>query len=173
MIQVKYEIFCTQKTAPVFTSYDKLQAKVEFDEFIHNSKGDVYRLAQTPMPGEELTKPEEYVLLVYQVRKAIRKFFDGGRNHEDFLASLALEKQLDQWNVRTRTYLNNHPNAKADEKSKAFFLLVEKWRDKWHKYFATKKSKAEPEQVIREMKKECEDYEKQIDKYVKQVIGLL
>jgi hypothetical protein len=169
---VFFNIYEPGKEGPCFTTTDAKLAKVEYNDRTSKPGMALTRMTYT-IQLEDLTKHEEYVWLVYQVRRAIRKFFDGGRNHDDFLASMALEKQLDQWNVRTRTYLNNHPNAKVDEKSKAFFLLVEAWRDKWHKYFAVKKSKAEPEAVIKEMKKECEDYEAQIDKYTKQVIGLI
>ena len=45
-IRTKYQIFCTKKTAPLLTTYDKVSAYVEFNEHIRNPKGDMYRLAQ-------------------------------------------------------------------------------------------------------------------------------
>ena len=155
--KVFFQIYEPGKEGPCFTTTDAKLAKVEYNNRASKPGMALTRMTYT-IQLEDLTKHEQYVWLVYQVRQAIRKFFDGGRNHDDLMASIALEKQLDQWNARTRTYLNNHPNAKVDE---------------WHKYFAVKKSKAESDAVIKEMKKECEDYEAQIDKYTKQVIGLI
>ena len=170
--KVRYDIYEPNKQAPCLTTYNRLFAWAELNDRQKKPGMALTRMSYTIQP-EDLTKQEEYVLLVYQVRKAIKKYFGGGRNHDDLLESLALEERLDQWNVRTRCYLNSHPKAQVDEKGKAFFILVEAWRNKWHKFFACKKCHAEPQQVLQQMKKECNDYEAQIDKYVKQTIGLI
>lgn len=168
---VHFKIFEPKKLAPIIQTTDRNYARVEYNALINKEPWS--RLEYT-VQLVDLTKHEEYVWLVYRVRKAIHTFFNCGRKKEDWDASMALEKQLDQWNARTRFYLNTHPNCQIeDEKAHAFFLLVEKWRDRWHKYFAIKNAKSEPISVVNEMKKECFDYEKQIDKYVKQVIGLI
>lgn len=167
---VNFSIFEPGKQAPCFRTSDARLAKVEFDDM--KNKMPLARMTYT-IQTKDLTKQEEYVWLVYQVRKAIHRFFNGGRKKEDLNASIALEKQLDDWNTRTRFYLNTHPKCQVDEKAKAFFILVEAWREKWHKYFAYKKQTNADPAVVMQMKKECLDYEKQIDKYVKQVIGLI
>ena len=168
--KVKFEIFEHGKDAACFTTYDARLAKVEYND--RKDKNPWVSMTHT-ITKENLTKAEEYVWLVYEVRKAIHKYYNGGRHHEDLVASLVKEKELDMWNTRTRTYLNNHPKAQYDEKAKAFFIIVEAWREKWTKYFASKKSGAVSKAVLDQMKKECFDYEKQIDKYVKKVIGLV
>ena len=168
--KVKFEIFAPGKDAADFTTYDCKLARVEYND--RKTKAPWTKMLHT-IECVELTKSEQYVWLVYQVRQAIRKYYNGGRHHTDLLASLAKEEELDKWNVRTRTYLNNHPKAQVDEKAHAFFVLVEAWRDKWHKFFASKKSGAVEQAVLDQMKKECFDYEKQIDKYVKKTIGLV
>lgn len=168
--KVKFEIYDNQHTAPVFFTYDKLMARVEYNEL---SNKDPWTRLQFTIELVDLTKHEEYVWLVYQVRKAIHKYYNNGRKYEDLQDSLGKEAKLDQWNTKTRIYLANHPNAQVDEKAKAFFLLVDAWREKWHKFFACKKAHSVDKPVLDQMKKECLDYEKQIDKYVKQVIGLI
>lgn len=175
MIRVKYEIFCTSKIAPVFCSFDKTQTRVEFNEFIRNPKGDFYRLVQTPMPGEEMTKQEEYALLVYHVRRLIRKFFDNGRKEEDKKESLAQESILDKWNNRTQSYIDTHPGYQPkDKEAHAFFVLVSEWRKTWKERMAYKRRKMGFEQaVLDQMSKKCRALEKQIDEYVKQKLQLL
>ena len=168
--RVKFDIYQPGTSAPVFTSYDRHMTRVEYNDCCR--KAPLTRLV-FDIELHDLTKSERYVWLVYRVRKAIHRYYNYGRKREDLLASLALESELDQWNLRTRLYIDNHPNAQVDEKGKAFFLLVEAWRERWHKYFASKKSGAVDKQVLAQMKKECLEYEKQIDKYVKQVIGLI
>lgn len=175
MIQVKYEIYGTQKTVPVFMSYDKLQTHVEFNELTRNPKGDFYRLVQTPMPGEEMTKQEEYVLLVYHVRRLIRKYFDNGRKEEDKKESLAQESILDKWNNRTQSYIDTHPGYQPkDKEAHAFFVLVSEWRKTWKERMAYKRRKMGFEQaVLDQMSKKCRALEKQIDEYVKRKLQLL
>ena len=169
--RVKFQIFEPGKVAPCFTSTDRKLANVEYRHRC-NQQGCALTRMTYEIECIDLTQPEKYVWLVYGVRQAIKKYFTKGRKHDDLMASVALEKQLDDWNVRTRTYLNNHPNCQVDEKGKAFFLIVEAWRNKWHKYFACKKNNTEPQQILDQMKRECFDYEKQIDNYVNEVIGL-
>lgn len=170
--KVKFQIFEPCKQAPDFTTSDARLAKVEYRDRC-NKKGYAFTRMTTEIECIDLTKPEQYVWLVYRVRKAIRKYYGEGRKHEDLMASLDLEKQLDNWNTRTRFHLQTHPKCKPDdEKAFAFFQVVEEWRNAWHKYFTYKKSADKDPDVEREMKKQCYDFEKEIDKYVNLVIGL-
>ena len=168
--KVHFAIYDNQHTAPVYTTYDKTMARVEFND---RSKKDPWTRLDFTIETVDLTKHEEYLWLVYQVRKAIHTYYNCGRHREDLQDSLTKEAKLDRWNAQTRIYLANHPNCQVDEKAKAFFLLVDAWREKWHKFFACKKAHSVDKPVLDQMKKECFDYEAQIDKYVKQVIGLI
>jgi hypothetical protein len=168
--RVKFFIYDNKHTAPVYTTFDKCMARVEYND---RNKKDPWTRLEFTVEQIDLTNHEKYVWLVYEVRKAIHKYYNCGRKHEDLQDSLDKEAKLDQWNARTRIYLNNHPKCQVDEKAKSFFLLVDAWRDKWHKYFSCKKAHAVEQAVLDQMKKECFEYEKQIDKYVKQVIGLI
>lgn len=171
--KVKFMIYEPGKEAPYYTTYDGKQARLEYNAKVKEQGMALSRYVYE-ITCEDLTKTEEYVWLVYQVRQAIHKYYHQGRKYADLQESLTLEKLLDDWNLRTRTYLNSHPNCQiGDEKAHAFFLLVEKWREKWHRFFACKKAKSEPEEILREMKRECTDYEQQIDMYVKKAIGII
>lgn len=174
-IRTKYQIFCTKKTAPLLTTYDKVSAYVEFNEHIRNPQGDMYRLAQEVESVGELTKQEEYLLLVYHVRKAIRRYYDNGRKQEDLKASLELESQLDKWNKRTKNFMTSHPAWKPkDAESHAFYVLVSEWRKAWHERMGyRKRTMGYDQKVMEQMSKKCREIEKQIDKYIKDKLQLL
>lgn len=170
--KVKFQIFEQGKQAPCFTTFDHRQANAEYRHRC-NQQGCALIRMTTDIECIDLTKPEQYVYLVYRVRKAIRKYYGNGRKREDLQASLDLEKQLDDWNTRTRYYLQTHPKCRPDdEKSFAFFQVVEEWRNLWHKYFAYKKRSDHDPAVEQQMRKQCFDFEKEIDKYINLVIGL-
>ncbi len=174
-IRTKYEMYCTQKTAPIHRGYDKTMAYVEFEDYIRNPKGDSYRMVQTPEVVGSLSKSDEYLLLVYEVRKLIRKYFKNGRKKDDLDASLVQEKKLDDWNKRTNGYLRSHPgHHPADEKSLAFFILTFEWRKLWHERMAYRKRKMDFDQkVLDEMTKKCRAMESKIDQYIKDKLQLL
>lgn len=159
----------------MLTTYDKVSAYVEFNEHIRNPEGDMYRLAQEVESVGELTKQEEYLLLVYHVRKAIRRYFDGGRKHEDLTASLELESELDKWNKRTEDFMAGHPGWKPrDTESHAFYTLVSEWRKVWHERMGyRKRTMGYDQKVMEQMSKKCREIEKQIDKYIKDKLQLL
>lgn len=170
--KVKFQIFELGKPAPCFTTDDARLANVEYRHRC-NKNGCALTRMTNDIECIDLTRPEQYVWLVYRVRKAIQRYYGCGRKREDLDASLALEKELDNWNTRTRYHLETHPKCKPDDdKAFAFFLLVEQWRKKWHYYFTYKKQPDKDPAVEQEIKKQCFDYEKQIDKYIKSVIGL-
>lgn len=170
--KVKFQIFEQGKQAPCFTTSDNKLAHVQY-RHLCNQQGCALVRMTADIECISLTKPEQYVYLVYRVRKAIRKYYGGGRRREDLQTSLDLEKQLDDWNTRTRYHLNAHPKCRPDDdKAYAFFLLVEQWRKLWHKYFAYKKQPDKDTAIENEIKKQCFDFEKEIDKYINVVIGL-
>ena len=168
---VRFNIYAQGKVAPEFTTCDRRLAMVEFNHRI-TLNGGAFRMVPE-ITCTDLTKQEQYVWLVYRVRKAIDRYFSHGRKKEDMEVSLALEKELDLWNASTRFYLQGHPRSTPDNlRAFAFFQIVERWRDRWHRYFAYKKRRDKDVAVEREMKKECFALEAEIDKYVKEIIGL-
>lgn len=173
--RTKYEIYATPKTAPVYTGYDKTMAFVEMEDRIRNPKGDCYRMVQTVEPVGDLTKSEEYLLLVYNVRKLIKKYFANGRKHEDMQESQKYETQLDKWNQRTQAFIDSHPGYKpTDEKSHAFYQLVSSWRKVFKERMAyRKRSMGFDQAVFNEMNKKSRELEKEIDKYIKDQFQLL
>lgn len=172
--QVLYEIFDTKTTAPVLSTHDRTQASIEFRDLLRRG-GDIYRLQQTVMPKGSLTKPEEYLMLVYRVRKLWRQYFDQGRDHDVMMRSLEEEKKLDDWNTRTRRYIDSHTSQQKGAQSESFnfFIIVEGWRKAWKERKNYSKRNDCDQAVLAEISKKCRDFEKQIDKYIKDKLGLI
>lgn len=176
--KVTFRIYEPDKVGPVVTTTDATFARLEYAG-LKAKPGKEMTSMTIDIELVEPTKPEEYIYLVYSVRKATKHYFTQ-RGHvpkevdqENLKASLALEKKLDLWNASTRFYLQRHPKSTPDDpRAFAFFQLVEAWRNKWHQYFAYKKAAQADKRVVQMMRKECTDYETQIDNYIKQAIGL-
>lgn len=164
--RVQYDIYDGKHKAPVFTSYnDRKYARTEFDS-LSAKNGDIYRMATTVTPVD-LTKQEEYLYLVYEVRRLQRRYFNHGRKQEDLHASLSKEAELDKWNLQIQRFLHSHPEHKpSDAEAHLFFLTVQQWRIHWKDYFMYKKSPNPDDAVVRERKKQCFDFEKKIDEYI-------
>ena len=172
--KVQYEIFDSKHKAPVLSTTDRTVASIEFNDLIRRG-GDVYRMVQTPMADGALTKQEEYLMLVYRVRKLWKQYFDQGRSQEVLLASLEKEKELDDWNKRTRNYLNTHSDCGKGAQSQAysFFIVVEGWRKAWKERKRYKGNASCDQQVLKEISKKCRDFEKKIDEYIKDKLQLI
>lgn len=173
-IRTKYSIYVLGKDAPILSTYDRVMAYVEFNDHIRNPKGLLYRMEQAPEPDGALTSSEKYLLLVYRVRKLMRKYFDGGRKHEDMLISLDYEAKLDKWNKKTKEYLDSHPGYKPeDEQAHAFYQLVSAWREAWHakKKYANVKDCSET--LLAEMRRKSNQLQGQVDKYIKEKLQLI
>ena len=91
--KVKFQIFEPGKQAPVFTTSDARLAHVEYKDRC-NKQGCALTRMTTTIECVDLTKPEQYVYLVFLVRKAIRTYYNEGRKHEDLLVSLGLKSSL-------------------------------------------------------------------------------
>lgn len=174
--KVKFKIYEPGKVAPCFETTDRKLAQVTWNDM--KRKEPLLRMVPE-ITCVGLTKSEEYVWLVYRVLKAIRKYYDE-RGHvtkeqsaENLRVSLALERELDNWNTRTRFYLEQHPNSTPDSKEAfAFFQVVEAWRKRWHEYFSYKKQKDKDPKWEKKLKDDCFDMEKEIKKYVRLAIGV-
>lgn len=131
-IKVQYDIYDTQHKAPIISTSDRTVASIEFHDLLRKG-GDLYRLQQTPIADGALTKQEEYLMLVYRVRKLWNQYFNQGRSQEVLKASLEEEKKLDDWNARTEAYMRSHPGRanKMDDKAYCFYVVVSEWRKTW------------------------------------------
>ena len=173
-IKVRYEIFDSHHKAPILDTWDRTVASIEFNDLLRKG-GDVYRLQQTPMPDGALTKQEEYLMLVYRVRKLWKQYFNQGRSQEVMMASLEQEKKLDDWHKRISALSekSDKPLAIKDRKAFNFYIVVRGWREAWQERKRYKGNASCDQEVLREMSKKCRDFEKEIDKYVKDNLGLI
>lgn len=173
-IKVQYEIFDSRHKAPVLSTFDRTVASIEFNDLLRKG-GDVYRLQQTPMPDGALTKQEEYLMLVYRVRKLWKQYFNQGRSQEVMMASLEQEKKLDDWNTRTAAFISSHPDytIKMNDKAFSFYLVVSEWRKAWKERKRYKGNASCDQDVLKEIGKKCRDFEKQIDEYISKSLGLI
>lgn len=176
--KVRFNIYEDGKKAPCFVTWDRSLAHAKYNDMIR--KGMSLPRMVPEIICEDLTKPEAYVFLVYRTMQAIREYFDNRFKVSKELAeeykrvSLALESELDKWNQRTRAFLDSHCKV-MDGKTTAqysFFIIVEEWRNVWHRYFAYKNRKDKNASIEKEMRDLCFAYEREINKYVTNAIGL-
>ena len=173
-IKVQYDIYDTKHDAPIIQTTDRALASVEFNNLIHKG-GDLYRMSQSPMAVGKLTKSEEYLMLVYNVRKLWKQYFNQGRNQEVLKASLEEEKKLDDWNKRVSVLSKNSntPLPIKDREAFDFFIVVRGWRDAWKDRKNYSKRRDRDEDILKEMSKKCRDFEKKIDQYIKDKLQLI
>ena len=172
--QVQFHIYALGRQAPELTTSDRTLARIEYNERIRQQGKALSRLQQVVTPIQPLTKSEEYLYLVYEVRHLQHQYFSCGRSPEILRSALQQESRLDKWNASLRFHLQAHPKFTPDDpKAFAFFEVVEAWRERWKAYMAYKKRRDADPAVVKERSKECRDFEKQIDAYVREHIGLL
>lgn len=176
--KVHYEIFDDKHGAPDYQTYDYTMARVEWFDRQRNPRGLLWRLEQTVMPDGVLTKHEEYVFLVYRVRKLTIYWRNNGQKDEDRNILMEHVRKLDKENRRTREFLNGHQafeKAKLDAKSQSymFFVLVEAWRAAYYERQKYSKQAGYDIKVYREMTRKIRQLEKEIDEYIKQIIKLI
>lgn len=174
--KVNFKIFEPGKVAPCYQTSDRQLAYVEWNE--RKRKDPMVRMVPdvTYIAGNS---QDEYVWLVYRVLKAIRKYYDE-RDHvskeisnDNLHVSLALEKELDLKNAKTRVYLQQHPKLKPDNPTAfAFFEVVEAWCNRWKEYFRYKKQRDKDPKWEKKLKDDCFAMEKEIKNYVRHIIGL-
>ena len=168
--KVRYDIYEPNKQAPCIQTFDRMYAWAELNDRQRRPGMALTRMTTAVIP-EELTKSEQYLYLVYQVRSLQKRYWANGKQHDDLLESLAKEKELDSRNTKIRYHLETHPKYRIDDTAAyQFFITVEDWRTKWKAYFAAKKSGNH--KASAELYMACRDLEKRIDEHIKQVIGL-
>lgn len=182
-IRVTYEIKSSGKLNPVLASHDRNYAYVELkDRQLRATNGENFYMAHRLDRQEPMSKADEYLLLVYDVRILQYAYFHNGRKKTDLEAALKKETELDNWNKRTRAYIDSHPGFQEklqslspdSDKARhfAFFQVVEEWRHQWKEYFAYKKRNDKDQDVDREMKKKCFDLEHAIDNCISKTLKL-
>jgi len=171
--KVRFHIYAPGKLAPDFSTDDRRLAYVELNARRAKHGQAMTRMSADVQPVEPLTKGEQFVLQIWEIRKAMHKYYNCGRRHEDMLASIALESALDKQIKSARAFLDSHPGYPVkDEKAHAFFLIVEAWREAWHERKRFSQKRGYDLQVYKEMTRKIRDYESKIDMYIKGTIGL-
>ena len=172
-LKTKYEIY-GRFTAPILSTFDKTMARVEWYSYVRNPQQGIHRLVQDVIPEGELTKAEEYLLLVYRVRRLWRRFYDCGRKEEDKAEAIALQDELDSWNFRNKCYITNHPDYKpADQESFDFYVVVQAWRDTCKERGRYRGGSAVDKMVLHEIRSKIRDFERKIDQYLKKKLNLI
>lgn len=173
--KVHYEIFDNKHAAPDYQTCDYTMARIEWQERQRNPKGLMWRLEQTVMPDGVLTKHEEYVHLVYRVRKLTIHYRNNGQKPEDKNVLMEHIRKLDKWNKRTREFLDTHCKVMDAETTKrmGFFIVVEAWRSAYYERQKYSKVQSYDHNVYREMTRKIRQFEKEIDEYIKQIIKLI
>lgn len=177
--KVNFKIFEPGKEAPVFQTFDRTMAYVEWNARKAKYGADPMARMVPDVTYIAGNSQDEYVWLVYRVIKAIRKYYDERnvvpkeQSSENLRVSLALEKELDRKNASTRVYIRQHPNMKPDnEAAFAFFEVVEAWRNRWHEYFRYKKLRDKDSKWEKKLRDDCFAMEKEIKNYIRHIIGL-
>ena len=174
--KVHYEIFDDKHGAADYQTYDYTMARVEWFDRQRNPRGLMWRLEQTVMPDGVLTKHEEYVFLVYRVRKLTIQYRNDmtDKNKKVLVEQV---KKLDDWNKTISDQISKHPNYKpSDEKSYSFYVIVKAWRDAYYErqhYYKHTTRAGYNNSVFREMTRKIRGFETEIDKYIKQTIKLI
>jgi len=171
--KVMFHIWEPGKLAPCYSTSDRRLAYIELNAMRAKPGMALTTLKADVEAVESLTKAQRFVFQMWEVRKAMHKYYSGGRNHDDLVASLALESALDKKIKADREFIDSHPGRPVkDPAAYAFFLLVEEWRNTWHERKKFSQRKGYDLQIYREMSHKLRDYEAKIDSYIKEVIGL-
>ena len=170
---VKFSIYEPGKQAPCICTQDRKYAYIELNAMRQKPGMALTRMTADVWAEEPLTKAERFALQLWEIRKAMHKYYNGGRRHEDMLASIELETALDRKIKADREFIDSHPGRPVrDQKAYAFFLVVEEWRRTWSERKRYGSRQGYDHQVYREMTRKLRDYEAKIDSYIKEVIGL-
>ena len=111
--KVRFSLYEPGKLSPSTVTWDRNLAHAQYNDMLR--KGLALSRCVPEIFCEDLTKEESYVFLVYRTIKAIRKYYDERgkvskeQSSNNLKMSLALEKELDSWNRRTRSYLTFTP----------------------------------------------------------------
>jgi hypothetical protein len=177
-IRTSYTLKRTNKEAALLQTDNRAYAYSELQKQILNARpGEFFKIISHVEAVEPLTSDEKYVLLVYEVRNRIKQYFNGGRHHDDLVASLEKEKELELWNEKTKKWLADNPEIakkKEQEQSEAykFFTIVNKWQFTWQNYHSYRKEPKPKKKLLDELKDECFYFEKMIDDYIHKALKL-
>lgn len=171
--KVRFDIRSKKQVA--VTCYDRAYAYIKYNQYFRD---DVCTSMTRTVEPVDLTGPEKFLWQVFQARDAQRRYYANRKHvdkelaHDIMMEAIGHEKKLDLKITKARWYLDHHPNCQLDPKNLSFFLIVERWRKACQDFYKYRKQSDASVDVIRLMKKDCEDYEKVIDKYTVKEIGL-
>ena len=155
------------------TTFDRQYAYIKYNEYFKKDPCTSLRRTVTPT---DLTGPEKFLYLAYQVFEAKQRYFEAkGREQEDIpelrKVFQDLQTQLDLQIAVGRYYLNTHPKSSPDEEALTFFLAVESWRKHMSNYRNYKKASNSDKAIIGQMYRQGMEYETKINKYISLVSG--
>ena len=175
--KVKFHIWEPGKDAPKMTTDNKALAYIEYGS-LRQQKGMEFARMTHEITPFNLTGPEKFLYLAYRTRKAQEVFWSAKRQNlpkevikEHLVKARGLEKQLDLRIADARFYLQGHPKSQHEDMPYNFFLIVEAWREKQNEYFRYLNGRDIDALVAKQMRKEIDDYQGNIDNYVKKNIG--
>lgn len=170
---VKFSIYEPGKQAPCICTQDRKYAYIELNAMRQKPGMALTRMTADVWAEEPLTNAERFALQLWEIRKAMHKYYNGGRRREDMLVSIELESALDRKIAADRQFIDAHPGRPVnDQKAYAFFLIVEEWRNTWRERKRYSQTKGYDNMVYREMTRKLRDYEAKIDSYIREIIGL-
>lgn len=174
---VKYNIMQRGKDAPCYSTSDRQLAYAELSDRQRKGKPLDYWMTWDITPYD-LTKPEEYMWFVWQIRQAQKKYWREGKDPVDLQRSLELEEELDRWNTETRNKMSMLaalgkpylPTTKESTEQFQFFITVEEWCNDLKKWSAAKNN-GDHEASARYYQS-CRAYETRIETYCKMQMKL-
>lgn len=71
--------------------------------------------------------------------------------------------------------MRSHPGYanKMDDKAYSFYMVVSEWRKAWKERKKYSKDPHCDKQILDEISKKCRQFEKEVDKYIKNKLNLL
>ena len=110
---VKFSIYEPGKQAPCICTQDRKYAYIELNAMRQKPGMALTRMTADVWAEEPLTKAERFALQLWEIRKAMHKYYNGGRRHEDMLASIELETALDRKIKADREFIDSHPAVQS------------------------------------------------------------
>lgn len=124
-------------------------------------------------------KHEAFTKLVAEMRAAEKRYWQGGRQHNDLTKAIYLESQVDKEIKRVADILQSHPESQPGNESPQwkFFCLVTCLRSDTQKYFALKKvlrykspqERAASQGELNELWTSVTHYEAEIDRMLNRI----
>lgn len=147
---------------PVYDCYNHEEARRECQDLQIHAYGRGLFFIHTHIDAYDLTRTEQFVQLLMQVR-ALQKEYFSTRDHETMKKAMAGEKHIDDWIARYTAYREAHPDYRLPyPRDQQLFDTVAQWRDTMRQW-----SRHKPKDDLkRQLKTECQLHETVIDNLI-------